>query len=300
MISIQFDSVAKSYGSTHALKNLSFSVLDGDVYGLLGPNGAGKTTTINILCNLLRADRGNVMVKGSPPSETTRTIIGVAPQETAIYRDLTCVENLRLFGRLYGLTSEQMAGRVSELIDTFGFNEYATSIAHTLSGGWKRRLNIAIAMMHAPSVLILDEPSSGLDVEARYALWEFIERLRQAEVTIVLSTHYLEEAERLCSRIGIITDGRIVAEGSLDELRSRVPAVQLAQVDAENSQQVGAKARSIGWDQRMYGGKLTLFLPRKHSMKEVVDIFEGIPLTSLTLRDVGLEHVYLEVTEKKN
>lgn len=293
---IEVTGLKKSFGDKVVLDRLTFSVAPGEIYGLLGPNGAGKTTTINILCNLLDAEAGTVVVKGNVVSETTKYLIGFVPQEVSLYKDLTCLENLLFFARLYGLKGTAKIEQANKLIRMFHFNEYANTEVSKLSGGWQRRLNLAVALVHSPSVVILDEPTAGLDVEARYELWGLIENLRSTGVTVLLTTHHLDEAERLCSRIGILQHGRIVAQGSLSELQAMVPAKQLAVVETNDEKALCQKAASFGWDYRHYGGKLTLLLPQSFTLKDIVDKFNGIPLSSVSLQRVGLEHVYLEVT----
>ncbi len=284
----------KSFGERLVLDGLQFAVEQGDTYGLLGPNGAGKTTAINILCNLLEADDGTVLINGSPVSEATKFTVGVVPQEISIYKDLTCRENMLFFGKVYGLRDPERTDRVNELVRIFHLEEYARTQVSKMSGGWQRRVNIAVALVHSPGVLILDEPTAGLDVEARYELWELIAGLQSRGVTILLTTHHLDEAERLCSRIGIMRGGRIVAEGSLDELRKLVPARQLAVVETGSEETLLARVSSLGWEHRRYGGRLTLLLPREFSLREIVETLDGVPLTSISLREVGLEHVYME------
>jgi ABC-2 type transport system ATP-binding protein len=293
---ITVQNLKKSFGDKQVLNELSFSIVPGEIYGLLGPNGSGKTTTINILCNLLDADAGTILVKGNRVSENTKYNIGVVPQEISIYRDLTCKENLNFFSNLYGLNGSNKCKRIQELIQSFQLTPYVNANVINLSGGWQRRVNIAVALVHSPAVLILDEPTAGLDVEARYELWTLIENLRKMGVTILLTTHYLEEAERLCSRIGILHQGRLVAEGSLENLRSLIPAKELAVVDTEEEEDACEKASSLGWEYRNYGGRLTFWLPRKLTLKEFVEAFDNIPLSSVSLLKVGLEHVYIEMT----
>ena len=252
----------KSFGNKRVLDKLSFSIGANDIYGLLGPNGAGKTTTINILCNLLDADAGVISIEGNPISEATKHRVGVVPQEISVYQDLTCRENLLFFGRIYGLQGLAIAERTRKRIRWLHLDEYENTKVANLSGGWRRRVNIAVALVHSPSLLILDEPTAGLDIEARYELWKLIKDFREGGVSVLLTTHQLEEAERLCSRIGILQGGRIVAEGSLDKLRTLVPAKQVAVIETD----------------------------------DVVHRFDGIPLSSVSLQEVGLEHAYLEVT----
>jgi ABC-2 type transport system ATP-binding protein len=295
---IEVQNLRKSFDGKTVLDGLNFSVCRGEVYGLLGPNGAGKTTAINILCTLTNADAGTVTIDGSPVSALTKNLIGVVPQEISVYRDLSCRENLIFFATIYGLHRSQGIARAEELIRLFRLEEYANIEVAKLSGGWQRRVNIAVALVHSPTVLILDEPTAGLDIEARFELWRLIEHLRSTGVTILLTTHLLEEAEKLCNRIGIVQKGRIVAEGSLDELRAIIPAKQLAIVVTEEEAMFRRKASSFGWECRMYGDKLTLCLPERFPLKEIVEKFSDITLSSVTLREIGLEHVYLEVTHE--
>ncbi|NNE46925.1 MAG: ABC transporter ATP-binding protein [Rhodothermales bacterium] len=297
---LAFSEIQKSFGTRRVLDRLSFHVEKGEVYGLLGPNGAGKTTAINILCGLLKSDSGDVLVAGRAVSRETRTVIGIAPQELSIYENLTCRQNLRFFGHVFGVPPAAIVARISELSSAFGIDEYLdTEVAH-LSGGWRRRVNMAIALVHSPSLLILDEPTVGVDVEARYELWQLITHLRHEDVTILLTTHHLEEAESLCRRIGILADGRIAAEGSLEELRDYVPGELLLVVRTDSQEMARSRASELGWAWRDYGGKLTFMLPERVTIPEVVDLFDGVPLQSLTLEEVGLEHIYLEVTQSAN
>jgi len=286
----------KSFGDKVVLDKLSFSIGHNDIYGLLGPNGAGKTTTINILCNLLDADAGTISIQGNPISETTKQLVGLVPQEISIYQDLTCKENLQFFARIYGLQGSKKADRINALINELKLNTYENVKVSNMSGGWRRRVNIAVALVHSPAILILDEPTAGLDIEARYELWELIRNFKHSGVSILLTTHQLEEAERLCSRIGILQKGCIIAEGPLDKLRTLVPAKQIAVIETADEQVLCDKARSFGWEHRRYGGRVTLLLPEKYTLKDVVNKFNGIPLSSISLQEVGLEHVYLEVT----
>jgi len=288
----------KSFGDKKVLDKLSFSIDHNDIYGLLGPNGAGKTTTINILCNLLDADAGTISIKGAPVSESTKQLVGFAPQDISVYQDLTCKENLLFFASIYGLQGAEKTERTNELIQIFDLHEYENIKVANLSGGWRRRVNIALALVHSPSILILDEPTAGLDIEARYELWELIKNFTDSNVSVLLTTHQLEEAERLCSCIGILQKGRIVAEGSLDKLRALVPAKQLADIETDDEQSLCNKARSFGWEFRRYGGRLILLMPDKYTLKDLVFKFDGISLSSISLQEVGLEHVYLEVTRE--
>ena len=297
---LKIDKLAKSFGERRVLDDLSFAVAAHEVYGLLGPNGAGKTTTINILCNLLAADTGVVAINNQTPSEATKHFIGVAPQEISLYDNLTCEQNIQFFASLYGLNGATRQQRVQALIEQFHLQEYRHAAVATLSGGWKRRLNIAVALVHAPKLLVLDEPTVGLDVEARHELWELIRHLKTSGVSILLTTHYLDEAEKLCSRLGILQSGRLVAEGALEELRRIVPAEELAIISTDDQEAVHRRAAALQLTHRYYGNDLTLLLPRKHTLKEVVNMLDGVPLHAVSLQNVRLEHVYMEVTREIN
>jgi ABC-2 type transport system ATP-binding protein len=287
----------KSFGTRRVLAGLDLVVQAGEVYGLLGNNGAGKSTTINILTGLLRSDVGEVSVAGRPPSAEVRTLIGVAPQEIALYQHLTLRENLRFFGGVYRLHGSTLKQQVDRVIHTLDLSEYRDAPVSTMSGGWQRRVNLAVAIVHAPKVVILDEPTAGLDVQARYELWEFVRLLRSGGTTILLTTHMMDEAEALCDRVGILHGGRVLREGSVDALRREIPAAELAEVDVEDIALLLSRASALGMSVRRYGGRLTLLLPAKTTLADLIGQFEEVPLRSVSLRPVGLHQVFLELTQ---
>lgn len=209
----------KSYGSIHAVKGLSFEIKPGESFGLLGPNGAGKSTTIGMLIGLIQPDRGRVMVGGEDPTTSvTRRKIGIAPQALSLYEELTARENLQFFGRLYGLTGSLLDERVRWGLEFAGLEDRARDRVATYSGGMKRRLNIAVALVHEPQVLLLDEPTVGVDPQSRNHIFESIERLSEQGLTILFTTHYMEEAQRLCDRVAIVDHGRLLALDSVHDL----------------------------------------------------------------------------------
>ena len=268
--------ICKSYEKRQVLEDLSFSIQSGEVYGLLGPNGAGKTTTISILCGLIRADHGTITMNGQNLSPATRSLIGVAPQENIFYKSLTCEENLRFFGRLYGLSGEVCRKQAKYCLELVGLSDRAKSIAETLSGGMQRRLSMAIALVHQPQLVVLDEPTTGLDIEARYEIWELIRNLSSQDTAILLTTHILDEAERLCQRIGIIKQGSLLAEGTLEELRKYVPAQEIAIICTPTEDLAIARAIKLGFEYRQYGRELALWLPKVMELKEILEHFDGI------------------------
>jgi ABC-2 type transport system ATP-binding protein len=296
-LALQIKHLHKAYGDRPVLQDLSFSIQAGDIYGLLGPNGAGKTTTINIICNLLRADQGSVKINGQSVSESTKYWIGIAPQENLLYRSLTCRENLDFFARLYGLTKRDRQQQVQACLEAVNLSDRATSVVETLSGGMQRRLSLAIALVHRPKLVILDEPTTGLDIEARYDVWELIKRLKHQGVTILLTTHLLEEAERLCQHIGILKGGQLLAEGTLPELRQRIPAQEILVVHTPDEEGAIARAREHSFTPRRYGGELAFWLPDPLELRDILDRFDGIPLDSISRQPVRLEHVYIEITQ---
>jgi ABC-2 type transport system ATP-binding protein len=295
---IEIQNLEKSFGDKLVLDKLSFSISRNSIYGLLGPNGAGKTTTINILSDLLDADGGSITMKGNLSLDKRKHLIGVVPQEISVYHDLTCMENLLFFARLYGLQGKARSNRVEQLIQMLNLTAYRNTRVSKLSGGWKRRLNIAVALVHFPRILILDEPTAGLDLEARHELWVIIRSLRDNGVSILMTTHQLEEAERLCTTIGILKKGKIVAEGNLNELREIVPATMIAHIEMDDKPAFYQKMEALDWEYRPYGGGQIVYLPERITLKDVVNKLNGILLRSVSLQEIGLEHIYLEATRE--
>lgn len=223
MNAIEIKELHKSFGNKEAIKGLSLNIGHHELFGLLGVNGAGKTTTIRMICCLLKPTSGEILVEGKSVNESPTTIkklINLSPQETTIAEGLTVKENLMLMAGLYGLKPNRAAENVERIIKDFNLEEIAGDKAKTLSGGWQRRLSIAMALVTEPEILFLDEPTLGLDVIARRELWETIKELK-AKMTIVLTTHYLEEAEALCDRIAVMSKGKLMALGTAGELKAQ-------------------------------------------------------------------------------
>ena len=226
----------KSYGPRKAIDGLSLSIRKGETLGLLGPNGAGKTTTVNILAGLLRPDRGEMRWEGAPVeghSEAFKRRIGYVPQDLALVEELDARDNLNLFGALYGLGGPALRQAVDEALDFAGLRDREHDPVKRYSGGMKRRLNLVAALLHDPALLLLDEPTVGVDPQSRNAIFEGLETLKARGKTLVYTTHYMEEAQRLCDHIAIIDGGRILAEGTLAELLDRLPAPNVLSVELE-------------------------------------------------------------------
>jgi ABC-2 type transport system ATP-binding protein len=223
---VSADAVVKRFGSLVALDGISLEIAPGEFFGLLGPNGAGKSTLMSLIAGLRSPDAGQLTVAGpgvAAGSAEARRALGLVPQHLALYADLSAEANLRIFGGLYGLRGKALAERVDRALDAVQLADRRRDLVTTYSGGMKRRLNIAAALLHEPRLLLCDEPTVGVDPQSRNAIFDFLQGLNRAGMTIIYSTHYMEEATRLCSRIGIIDHGKILALGTIDELLGRLP-----------------------------------------------------------------------------
>jgi ABC-2 type transport system ATP-binding protein len=233
---ITIEHLTKQYQDVKALDDLNLQVKKGELFGLLGPNGAGKTTTISILCGLLKPTSGNATVCGYDIQKDSTKIkeqIGVCIQETAIYPFLTGKENVALFGNLYAMDKETLKKRSAMLLEKMGLAEDAKRKADKYSGGMKRRLSLTLALIHDPQVAFLDEPTVAMDPQSRHAVWDFFKELKAQDKTIIITTHYMEEAEELCDRVGIIDHGKLIALGTPKELISKNNVKNLEEVFIE-------------------------------------------------------------------
>jgi ABC-2 type transport system ATP-binding protein len=217
----------KAYGNLVAVNDVSLTLAAGEIVGLLGPNGAGKSTTVAMLCGIATADAGEVTVGGvavSAHAPAGKSLVGLVPQDLALIDELSALDNILFFGSLYGVSGDLLKSRANEALELVGLSDRARSRPSTYSGGMKRRLNIACALVHDPKVLILDEPTVGIDPQSRNHIFESLETLRNRGKALLYTTHYMEEVERLCDRIVIIDHGRVVAEGTKESLRALMPA----------------------------------------------------------------------------
>jgi ABC-2 type transport system ATP-binding protein len=220
-VDVQVLNLVKTFGKIEAVKGVSFTIGRGEIFGLLGPNGAGKSTTINMMCGYLAPTSGDTIIDGlsitKEPMKVKR-ILGVVPQEIALYNDLTSMENLEFFGEIYGLPRKERRLRAEDVLHFVGLYERRNEPVKNFSGGMQRRINMAIAMLHQPNLLLMDEPTVGVDPQSRENIFDTIEKLRDKGTTILYTTHYMEEAERLCNHIAIMDEGHIIAMGTLEEL----------------------------------------------------------------------------------
>ena len=298
---IEVVGLSRSFGDVVAVDGVDLSIGRGELFSLLGPNGAGKTTTIRMLCCLLRPTSGSALVGGydtrSDPLAVKR-IIAVSPQETAIAEHLTAWENLRLMSRLHGVSKNETRERSARLLEMFGLTARAGGRAKTYSGGMKRRLSIAMALVSSPDILFLDEPTLGLDPQSRRGLWEHIAGLK-GEVTILLTTHYLEEADALADRIAVIDAGRVVAMGTTEELKAAVPGGDVTIIEADlDGVAMAALAERFGSVHRHAEGAEVADLDG--GLDAVVDVLRplGVPVRSVYRHQVSLDDVFVHLTGK--
>ena len=296
---LKISRLSTQFGDRQALNQLSLSLRAGEIYGLLGPNGAGKTTALNLLCGLLKPDSGEILVQGEPVCQTTKFMVGVMPQQNLLYQSLTCGENLAFIARIYGLSKKKMAERVQICLESVNLADRANSVVGDLSGGMQRRLSLAAAIIHQPKLVVLDEPSTGVDIEARYEVWDLIRSLKQQGVTVLLTTHLLDEVERLCDRIGVIKQGRLLAEGTIETLRKRIPAKEIVIIDTKDETGAIEQAKAHGCTPRRYGTDLAFWVPELLELPELLARFDGLPIESISRHAISLEHIYLEVTQGK-
>jgi len=301
---ITAEGLVKTYPKgVRALDGLGFEVERGTVFGLLGPNGAGKSTTVKILTTLTVPDEGRAVVAGRDVVREplrVRQAIGVVGQKHGIDPDATGIENLRLQGNLYGMPPRDARARVAELLERLDLADAARRLVRTYSGGMQRKLDVALGIMHRPQVLFLDEPTTGLDPEARAEMWEEIERLREAEgVTVLLTTHYLEEADRLASQLAIVDRGRIVAAGTPDELKSELRGdTLLIELGASaDGHALDTVAAAQGVREASVDGKVlrARAVEGARAIPTVLALLEaeGIPVVAATVSRPSLDDVYL-------
>ena len=279
----------------------------GEIFGFLGPNGAGKTTTIQMICSLLRPDRGAIYLNDQellPNKRHLRKKLGVVPQEIALYDDLTALDNLTFWGGLYDLSGKSLRKRIDELLEVFGLSDRAKDPVKTYSGGMKRRLNMAAGMVHQPELLLLDEPTVGIDPQARYNMLDTVQQIVKNGTTILYTTHYLDEADKLCDRIAIMDHGKLLATGTNKELRNIVGENTLIQLtDSSNPallQQIKSKYPTVGVENLQ--NKAVIFtLPPQVGEGEFIEVLikTGFSMNSLQIKQPSLDSVFIKLTGRE-
>ena len=297
----------KTFDGRVAVADVGFTIAPGETYGLLGPNGAGKTTTISMICGLLARDAGEVIVAGKPVDThavEAKAAIGYVPQEIALYPDLTAAENLRFFAELYGIGGKDVGVRVARVLETVALSDRADDRAQEYSGGMQRRLNIALGLLNEPALLILDEPTVGVDPQSRNAILESVARSSDEGMAILYTTHYMEEAERLCDRVGIIDEGSLRAEGTRRELVSLVGEHDRLRIDADGDLDAAATAArsvpGVASAAVAAGGLDVLVRDARAILADVIRAVDdaGGAITGVEVHEPNLEAVFLHLTGK--
>jgi linearmycin/streptolysin S transport system ATP-binding protein len=302
------EDLQKSYGDNHAVRGVSFRVARGEIFGLLGPNGAGKTTAISMITGLFPPDKGTITVAGLDMKTQTlaaKTKIGLVPQDLALYPTLSARQNLNFFGRIYGLKGKQLQQRVKEVLELIDLTDKADKAVETYSGGMKRRVNIGAGLLHKPEILFLDEPTVGVDPQSRNAIFDNVEALNREGMTVIYTTHYMEEAERLCHRVAIVDTGKVIALDTPTALiRSLGGGIVLLGIGGEHAEELVeqvAQLPSIKTATRS-DGQLKLETNRvQEGLMGALDVANrlDVRLTSLEILEPNLETVFLHLTGKK-
>ncbi|MGD1045073.1 MAG: ABC transporter ATP-binding protein [Bacteroidota bacterium] len=303
---INVSNLRKTFDTIHALKGISFNIQQGECYGLLGPNGAGKTTTISIMSTIVEPNEGEVSIAGyalkKNPLECKKNI-GVVTQEIALYNELSAYDNLLFWGGLYNVPKLELIARIDEIVNLLGLTDRKNDKVKTYSGGMKRRINIASALLHRPKVLFMDEPTVGIDPQSRNLIFEVVEKLHKNGMTIVYTTHYMEEAERLCDRVGIIDNGEIIAQGTLDELRTSGSMKETVVISFTNLSDERFNVIANDWkDLQRFDDAIHFY-----SMNIQVDLSRiilkcnefGLDIRHIDIRKINLETIFLSLTGKQ-
>jgi ABC-2 type transport system ATP-binding protein len=305
--------LVKQYGDFTAVEGVSFEALKGTIFGLLGPNGAGKSTTINCISGLLQPTSGQVSVAGfdtQTQARKAKSSLGVVPQEIAIYEDLPAVENLRYWGQAYGLRGKQLESRVRDVLGTIGLGDRSRDLPKTFSGGMKRRLNFGCGIVHQPSVMLLDEPTVGVDPQSRERLFEMVEAERDNGTCILYTTHYMEEAERLCDSVAIIDHGKLIAQGTVANLRAKLGARDVLQLHGTFPVEASREAIKSLLEENALDIEIiaheenSLTLTLSSASQHLPAVFQALSnvggkVTETSLRSPNLETLFLLLTGKE-
>ncbi|MGL4452843.1 MAG: ABC transporter ATP-binding protein [Sarcina sp.] len=304
MFAIEINELNKKFGDFVAVNNLSLKIKKGEIYGLLGPNGAGKSTTIGIICGLLKPTSGKVNILDVDVTKSMRgqnKKIGFVPQDISVYSDLTAYENLKFFGQLYGLRGRKLEERIEFALEFTGLSDVRKKLSKEFSGGMKRRLNIGCAILHEPEIVIMDEPTVGIDPQSRNSILEAVKKLNEEGVTIIYTTHYMEEVESICSEIAIIDHGNVIVSGSKEELKSIVSEHNILEISL-NKEDINLDSLSdirgiAKFDYKE--NKVTIFSDKDvNNLNNIIDFFstKDVKIENIGFKDINLETVFLSLT----
>lgn len=298
--------ISKKFNQQLAVNDLSLTVEKGSFYSLLGPNGAGKTTTISLLCTLLQSDTGKIWIDGldtATDSVKIKSLIGVVPQEISLYDDFTAEENLLFWGKMYHVPISLLKTRIEKCLTDFGLFDRRNDKLKTYSGGMKRRINIAAALLHSPKIVFMDEPTVGIDPQSRNNIYEAIQQMKNDGITILYTTHYMEEAERFSDKVGIIDNGKIIAEGTVAELKtiSKIKEDLLIQSNSINENQRKSLQNQFGSSVKFDENKICIETDEvKKEMIQVLNFCSSlsIDIQQVEIQKANLEKVFLSLTGK--
>jgi ABC-2 type transport system ATP-binding protein len=304
---LEVKDLQKNYGDFAAVKGITFDIKEGEIFSLLGPNGAGKTTTISMLSTLYTPTAGDASIGGHSISKepmAVKQVIGVVPQELALYEDLTARENLIFWGQMYGLSGKSLNSRVDEVLEQIGLVDKAKNQVKTYSGGMKRRVNIGVGLLHKPRLLFMDEPTVGIDPQSRRAILDTVKDLNKQGVTVLYTTHYMEEAEELSNRVGIIDHGELIALGTQDELTKQVGQTDTLILHIGENEDTEALAESLKsldgvLEAISVDHEVSIVTPQAEEVLATVvgaANERGIKIHSIDIREPNLEAVFLHLT----
>ena len=304
---LEVQNLAKNYGDFQAVKGVSFNIEEGEIFSLLGPNGAGKTTTISMLSTLYTPTSGDAIIAGHSVTKSpmdVRNAIGVVPQDLALYEDLTAKENLIFWGQMYGLSGKPLTSRVDELLEQIGLTDKAKDRVKTYSGGMKRRVNIGVGLLHQPKLLFMDEPTVGIDPQSRRAILDTVKDLNKKGMTVLYTTHYMEEAEELSNRVGIIDHGELIAIGTQKELTKQIGETETLVLhigENEDPEALVTAFKSIKevLEANVINNEISVITSSaKDVLASVVTKANerGIKIHSIDIREPNLEAVFLHLT----
>ena len=310
-IVVKTQNLTKAYGDLTAVDNLSLEIKEGEIFGFLGPNGAGKTTAINMICGLLKPDAGEVLIHGvsiTSNRDSFRSLVGVCPQVIVLWERLTCIEQLQFIGQMYGVKGRLARRRGDELLGEFDLQDKRNKLAKTLSGGMQRRLNLAMALVHDPEIVVLDEPEAGLDPQSRVKVREYIQSMARVK-TVILTTHNMDEADRVADRVAIIDHGSLMVLGTPQNLKEQVGEGDVIEMDIENlNPDVEARIRKslANLSQDIFfdsDHKILTFraLSAIRVIPEILDGFDAINIqpTNVRIRENTLEDVFIQLTGRR-
>lgn len=306
---VKIANVTKKYGDVVAVNDLSLDIEQGEIFGLLGPNGAGKSTLMNMITSLITIDEGNIYIKDANTRQNpilTKSFTGIVPQDIAIYEDLTCLENVKFFAGLYGLRGKELKNKAMEALEFTGLSDRAKDFPKGFSGGMKRRLNIACAIAHNPEIIIMDEPTVGIDPQSRNHILQSVKELNKRGCTVIYTTHYMEEAEELCSRIAIIDYGKVIALGTNQELKNIVRHKNEVWVTVKNNidRIVQEELKEIPGvtDVEIIDNTIMVYsMHESENLESIISYFtsKGLGILQIESKVPNLETVFLTLTGRK-